>query len=316
MTERSDANYTNSLLNNEDLNVTSSKRKRPSLFDDPLRLKLISTVLAILCVLLGSGLITSILLKSNDNTICSNDFGGSLKNATSNTSISLKKPKLIKHPSGSPNEPNLDQINLPIESGPIQGNLRWNHSRLPVNFKPSLYTLDLRIDVIKKEFFGNCTIQFECTKNAPFLVLHVAENIVFSESQPFPVITEIDSDLNVVEKLDVVKLEINQFYTYVIIILAEGTIFKQDRKYLVSFENYFSNITNNLKGLYYSTYNTEAGEVRPLVVSQLQPLDARAVFPGFDEPNLKAKFAISIQHHNSKLNTLLNMIKNASKIIL
>ncbi len=307
MTERADAHYTKNLLNHEDVNITannssieanSSKRRRRSLIDDPALLKLLTACLGILCISLAVGLITSLLLKANDKT-CPHDLNEIIKNATPTEKATNKNKSLIK-PEKHQKPFNLNEQNLPIETALVQGNSKWNHSRLPVNFKPSLYTLEFRIDVINKEFYGNCTIQFECLKNAPFLVLHLGENIVFSESTPFPMITEIDSESNVIGKLDVVNLEMNQFYTYVIIVLAEKDSFKQGSTYLINFENYHSNITNNLKGLYYSTYATEDGEIRPLVVSQLQPLDARSVFPSFDEPNLKARFAISIQHQKGR----------------
>jgi aminopeptidase N len=47
---------------------------------------------------------------------------------------------------------------------------------------------------------------------------------------------------------------------------------------------------------------------RTLVISQLQPLDARKVFPGFDEPNLKAKFLITIECHQGKKYFIYNIL--------
>jgi aminopeptidase N len=47
---------------------------------------------------------------------------------------------------------------------------------------------------------------------------------------------------------------------------------------------------------------------RTFIVSQLQPLDARKVFPSFDEPNLKARFSISIEHQNGINLVLTNLI--------
>ena len=45
---------------------------------------------------------------------------------------------------------------------------------------------------------------------------------------------------------------------------------------------------------------------RYLAVSQLQPVDARRVFPGFDEPIYKAVFKISIEH-GKEFSALSNM---------
>ena len=39
---------------------------------------------------------------------------------------------------------------------------------------------------------------------------------------------------------------------------------------------------------------------RYLAASQLQSIDARKVFPCFDEPDLKANFSVSIEHKEGK----------------
>ncbi|XP_062828238.1 aminopeptidase Q [Anolis carolinensis] len=53
-----------------------------------------------------------------------------------------------------------------------------------------------------------------------------------------------------------------------------------------------------LHGLFLNTYRDQ-GQNRTLIASQLEPLDARRVYPCFDEPALKATFNISIVHHPS-----------------
>ncbi|XP_060615660.2 aminopeptidase Q isoform X1 [Anolis sagrei] len=54
----------------------------------------------------------------------------------------------------------------------------------------------------------------------------------------------------------------------------------------------------HLHGLFLNTYRDQ-GQNRTLIASQLEPLDARRVYPCFDEPALKATFNISIVHHPS-----------------
>ncbi|XP_042311855.1 aminopeptidase Q [Sceloporus undulatus] len=49
-------------------------------------------------------------------------------------------------------------------------------------------------------------------------------------------------------------------------------------------------------GLFLNAYKDQ-GRDRLLIASQLQPLDARKVYPCFDEPAMKATFNISIVHH-------------------
>ncbi len=50
------------------------------------------------------------------------------------------------------------------------------------------------------------------------------------------------------------------------------------------------------------------------MVSQLQPLEARKVFPSFDEPIMKARFQISIEHQN-EFTALSNMEETAVQVL-
>lgn len=182
----------------------------------------------------------------------------------------------------------------------------WNNFQLPSFFKPSYYSLDLKIDVEKREFYANCSIRFKCFKDNKFLVLHSGSNLKYMGANELPDIDQIDEfSHNVTGTLSVEKIEINEFYSYIIIVLGRGQTFKKGQTYSVNFINYYSEITDNLKGIYYSTYmsnNTKS----TLVVSQLQPLDARRVFPSFDEPSLKAKFEISITHQKGIFETWIH----------
>lgn len=58
-------------------------------------------------------------------------------------------------------------------------------------------------------------------------------------------------------ELAVKRWDYNTFYSYYVIQLEDGLYFRKGRNYLVVFEKFQSVISNNLKGLYFSTYVTK-----------------------------------------------------------
>ena len=133
----------------------------------------------------------------------------------------------------------------------------WNSSRLPSNLKPYFYKIDLRIDVYNKSFSGNCSIKFTCLSSISFLVLHSETNIVFDGKDYLPKIYENRGELKYGRELKVKQLTYNAFFSYVIIELEDGEYFRKNNNYTVLVVNYFSQIKNDLKGIYYGTCSTK-----------------------------------------------------------
>ena len=280
MDEKNECTVTSELLTNKEKAVKSKDHPSSKVF------KIIIGVLTALVI----SLVVALIFSLATNVFLSSTLSkSSASDPTSPSSIISTEvtSKAAKNEIGHEIKPKLDSI--------------WNNFQLPSFFKPSYYTLDLRIDVDLKQFVGNCSIIFKCFQDNTFLVLHADPNLKLTGENKFPVINQIDEfSHNTTGQLTVDKIEINEFYSYIILVLKKGHTFKKDLSYSVNFVNYHSEITNNLKGIYYSTYMSN-DEKKTLVVSQLQPLDARAVFPSFDEPSLKARFRISITHRKSIL---------------
>lgn len=143
-------------------------------------------------------------------------------------------------------------------------NSKWNSSRLPSSLKPYHYVISLKIDVYNKYFAGNCTIFFKCEEKTALLVVHSDSNLIFESAAYLPTVHETDPvNLNVTtRRLGVKSMETNLFFNYLIIELNSNEMFKKTHHYCVTFENFSSEITNNLKGLYFSSYNTNNGTVK------------------------------------------------------
>lgn len=71
--------------------------------------------------------------------------------------------------------------------------------------------------------------------------------------------------------------------------------------------NFDGNLTDQLRGFYRSYYKDNAGEKHWLCSSQMEPADARRMFPCFDEPEFKATFQI-----NALIDPKLVAISNAA----
>ncbi|KAF7266417.1 hypothetical protein GWI33_020248 [Rhynchophorus ferrugineus] len=89
-----------------------------------------------------------------------------------------------------------------------------------------------------------------------------------------------------------------------LIIKLEQALVK-DETYTVDVK-FSGNITNNLVGLYRTSYTDLSGNVKWLATTQFASVYARTVFPCFDEPSFKASFEISIARQTN-MTALSNM---------
>lgn len=95
---------------------------------------------------------------------------------------------------------------------------------------------------------------------------------------------------------ELVQLKIHEILrdltNYKLIIILQESL-SSGETYTVDIK-FSGNITNNLVGLYKTSYTDLAGNVRWLATTQFSTVYARTVFPCFDEPSFKASFEISI----------------------
>lgn len=66
--------------------------------------------------------------------------------------------------------------------------------------------------------------------------------------------------------------------------------------YLLRFPVFAAKLRTDLRGFYLSSYEDSQGRTRHLATTQFQPPAARFAFPCFDEPALKARFKVIVEH--------------------
>lgn len=76
---------------------------------------------------------------------------------------------------------------------------------------------------------------------------------------------------------------------------SSSSIWKEDREYILTL-TFRGELNDKLRGLYRSTYvDATDGKTHIIATTQFEPTDARRAFPCFDEPALKATFALSVR---------------------
>ncbi|GMG19029.1 unnamed protein product [Ambrosiozyma monospora] len=163
---------------------------------------------------------------------------------------------------------------------------------LPTNVKPTHYDLTFEPNFTTFKFDGETTIELKVQEDSDFVSLHTLE-LELLESK----LTTSKGDF----KPTSIKYNDDD----------QTSTFKFDDKVLIKGESvklyikFIGELNDKMAGFYKSTYE-ENGETKYLATTQMEPTDCRRAFPSFDEPNLKASFAISLIADN-KLTCLSNM---------
>ncbi|EFX67103.1 hypothetical protein DAPPUDRAFT_203789 [Daphnia pulex] len=179
-----------------------------------------------------------------------------------------------------------------------------NVTRLPRTVLPRHYDVRL-LPILEKGNFtvlGRVSIDIQCLQSTDRIVLHSSDIQVDLKSVQ---VIERGADKTLsIERIDyetvaeflVIRLNVGQQQGKAI--LAKGS------NYTVSM-NFVANLTETSAGFFRSVY-MEDGVERYMAVSQMEPTDARRVFPCFDEPNMKAIFTVTLGRHRDMM-ALSNM---------
>ncbi|KAK2918250.1 hypothetical protein Q8A73_004996 [Channa argus] len=178
--------------------------------------------------------------------------------------------------------------------------------RLPKNLIPEGYKIFIQphfytriIEVVNVTspnqtllFTGNSTVYFHCFQRTSTIFLHSKDLVV---SNPIVI------DQNTNEKMRVMTMTNHQDESNFLEIGLKDAL-ETGGNYSL-FLDFAGEVSEYLEGLYLSSYTEgipeyegDSNAERFLVSTNLQPTDARKVFPCFDEPEMKAVFNVTIIH--------------------
>ena len=142
--------------------------------------------------------------------------------------------------------------------------------RLPGSARPSLYAAEISLDLEGRRFQGRETISLELDEAAGEIVLHASELEITSAAARAGGISE-QASVRLAPESETAVLSFARPLPagHVELSLA-----------------WRGSMSRGLRGLY------RAG---PLAVTQFEPADARRVFPCFDEPAFKARWALAVE---------------------
>ncbi|XP_065165053.1 endoplasmic reticulum aminopeptidase 1-like isoform X2 [Atheta coriaria] len=157
----------------------------------------------------------------------------------------------------------------------------WNNVRLPPYIKPTRYNITIHPNLTTLEVKGQVSIEFHVEKDTHFIVLH-SKNLSITDKM---IQDRKGHNLRITKMLEYTGAQ--QIYIEI------KDKFRKRNNYTLNIR-YTTKLGMDYEGFYVSTYTNENGDTRFLATTHFEPTYARAAFPCFDEPQLKAKFKMSI----------------------
>lgn len=174
--------------------------------------------------------------------------------------------------------------------------LPYQNILLPKTVIPDSYNIFMHPNISESKFVGTVDIICSVEKETDFVVFHIKElNITelavidMKSGNRIPVLQQLECKAN------------QQVYLW---LGTKQPVAKNSIKIHVGFAGVF--MDNHLAGFYKSMYKTKAGDTRYIATTHFEPTDARAAFPCFDEPGLKAKFQLTMVRDKTHI-SLFNM---------
>ncbi|VDM30599.1 unnamed protein product [Hydatigera taeniaeformis] len=168
-------------------------------------------------------------------------------------------------------------------------NARVKDVRLPHTVIPLHYDLRLQANIYGSNaslfnFNGSVRVRLQCLEATDFFFVHAHSEMTVKQKAIW--LRQEDSVVNLLANVSYDRAR--QWYR-----LNTSKKLEPGKTYLLVFGNFGAPLTINLRGWYLSSY-VENNVTKYLATSQLQPTDARRVFPCWDEPAFKSIFKIRL----------------------
>ena len=173
-----------------------------------------------------------------------------------------------------------------------------NKKRLPKSTYPNRYEIELDVDLDKFSYTGTQKVDLNVVETTNKIVLN-SVGIEVTKAKVQNTEQDISLEVSYIEEDEKIVFESEE-------VLSKGLY----ELYL----EFNSEITNDLKGFYKSSYMSEGGEKKWIATTQFEPTAARSAFPCWDEPEYKAIFSITIITDEKYLRVSNEMVLEEEKI--
>ena len=173
-----------------------------------------------------------------------------------------------------------------------------NKKRLPKSTYPNRYEIELDVDLDKFSYTGTQKVDLNVVETTNKIVLN-SVGIEVTKAKVQNTEQDISLEVSYIEEDEKIVFESEE-------VLSKGLY----ELYL----EFNSEITNDLKGFYKSSYTSEGGEKKWIATTQFEPTAARSAFPCWDEPEYKAIFSMTIITDEKYLRVSNEMVLEEEKI--
>ncbi|KFV64943.1 Aminopeptidase N, partial [Dryobates pubescens] len=138
-------------------------------------------------------------------------------------------------------------------------------------------------------FTGNSSVVFLCKEATDLILIH-SNKLNYTMQGSFLVSLQA-VDGATVPPIAETWLEVPTQY----LVVRLGERLEQGKRYQL-FSSFTGELADDLAGFYRSEYTDGMGNRKVVATTQMQAADARKAFPCFDEPAMKATFAVTLIH--------------------